>query len=68
MKYNKIPNEIKMPVYWVMLDDDGEVDDENGTPIFDLDEMAEELTDRIRDALGINLSISMLELEEEENK
>ena len=60
MKYNKIPNEIKMPVYWV--------EDENGTPVFDLDEMSDELTDRIKDALGINISISMLELEEEENK
>ena len=57
MKYK---NEIKMPVYWV--------EDENGTPVFDLDEMSDELTDRIKDALGINISISMLELEEEENK
>tara|TARA_Y100000310_G_scaffold119659_1_gene118386 strand:- start:241 stop:444 length:204 start_codon:yes stop_codon:yes gene_type:complete len=65
-KYNKIPNEIKMPVYWAMLNDDGEVDDENGTPIFDLDEMAEELTDRISIALGIDVHISILELEEEE--
>ena len=57
MKYK---NGIKMPVYWV--------EDENGTPVFDLDEMSDELTDRIKDALGINISISMLELEEEENK
>ena len=63
---NEIPQEIKMPVYWVMLDDDGDVDDENGTPVFDLDEMAEELTDRISTAIGINVQISILELEENE--
>jgi len=53
---NEIPNEIKMPVYWV--------EDENGTLVFDLDEMADTLTDRISTAIGIDVHISILELEE----
>ena len=64
-KYNEIPNEIKMPVYWVMLNDDGEVDEENGTPVFDLDAMAEELTDRVSIALGLDTHISILQNKEE---
>ena len=62
-KYDEIPQEIKMPVYWVMSNDNGDVDDVNGSPVFDLDEMANILTGRISDALGINVSIDILELE-----
>ena len=60
-----IPNEIKMPVYWMMLNDDGDVDDENGSPVFDFEEMANELENRICNTLNRNVLITISETEEE---
>ena len=63
---NEIPNEISMPVYYQMLDANGDIDDENGTPVFDFEEMANELENRICNTLNRNVLITLSELEEEE--
>ena len=59
----KIPTKIEMPVYYQMVDANGDIDDENGTPVFDFEEMANELENRICDELDTNVLV-MLSIEE----
>ena len=53
-----------MPVYFY---DESEYDDINGNDyVYDFDEMADELTDRISNVLDKDVHISIIEIEEEE--
>ena len=64
LKYKDIPRTIEMPVYFY---DESEYDDINGNDyVYDFDEMADELTDRISNDLDKNVHISIIEIEEEE--
>ena len=51
--------EIKMPVYYWE-------DEKTKEKHYDLDEMSDELEDRIAKKLGISVSVAILELEKEE--
>ena len=62
----KIPTKIEMPVYYQMVDANGDIDDENGTPVFDFEEMANDLENLICDILKRNILITISELEEDE--
>ena len=70
MKYEGIPRKIEMPVYWAMIKDvnadNWEVDEENGTAVYDFEEMANELENRICEALNRNVLITISEVEEDE--
>ena len=64
LKYKDIPRTIEMPVYFY---DESEYDDINGNDyVYDFDEMADELTDRISNVLDKDVHISIIEIEEEE--
>ena len=64
LKYKDIPKTIEMPVYFY---DESEYDDIDGNDyVYDFEEMADELTDRISDALDKNVYISITEIEEDE--
>ena len=64
LKYKGIPRTIEMPVYFY---DESEYDDINGNDyVYDFDEMADELTDRISNVLDKDVHISIIEIEEEE--
>ena len=63
LKYKDIPRTIEMPVYFY---DESEYDDINGNDyVYDFDEMADELTDRISNDLDKNVHISIIEIEED---
>ena len=64
IKYKDMPRTIEMPVYFY---DESEYDDIDGNDyVYDFDEMADELTDRISNDLDKNVHISIIEIEEEE--
>ena len=69
-KYEDIPRKIEMPVYWAMIKgvnaDNWEVDEKNGTPVYDFEEMANELENRICNTLNRNVLITISEIDEEE--
>tara|TARA_R110000824_G_scaffold28046_1_gene94580 strand:+ start:13 stop:219 length:207 start_codon:yes stop_codon:yes gene_type:complete len=65
LKYKDIVRGIEMPVYWVMLDDDFEIDEINGKAHYDFEEMANELENRICEALNRNVVITISEMEDE---
>lgn len=52
--------EIKMPIYYIINDE------ETGEKVYDFEEMADELENRISEILNREVSISMLELTKEE--
>ena len=63
LKYKDIPRTIEMPVYFY---DESEYDDIDGNDyVYDFDEMADELTDRISNDLDKNVHISIIEIEED---
>ena len=63
IKYKDIPRTIEMPVYFY---DESEYDDIDGNDyVYDFDEMADELTDRISNDLDKNVHISIIEIEED---
>ena len=51
--------EIKMPIYYIINDE------ETGERVYDFEEMADELENRIRKALNRNVLITISEVEEE---
>ena len=64
----KIPTKIEMPVYYQMVDANGDIDDENGTPVFDFEEMANELENLICKTLNRNVLITISELDDDMDK
>lgn len=63
IKYKDMPRTIEMPVYFY---DESEYDDIDGNDyVYDFDEMADELTDRISNDLDKNVHISIIEIEED---
>ena len=63
-KYKDIPRTIEMPVYF---HDASEYDDIDGDDyVYDFEEMANELENRICNTLNRNVLITISELEEEE--
>ena len=63
VKYKDIPRTIEMPVYFY---DESEYDDIDGNDyVYDFEEMANELENRICESLNRNVSITISEMEEE---
>ena len=65
VKYEDIPRKIEMPIYWAMIKDvnadNWEADEENGTPVYDFEEMANELESRVLASLGRKVTITINE-------
>ena len=64
-KVSQIPGTIKMPVYYYEDESGRAVTEKDGTPVYDFEEMANELENRICDKLGRNVLITLSELDGE---